>query len=406
MAQPFAFNPIDPEIRRDPFGLYARGRSEFPILEHEGVPVPMFSAFHYDDVQGILRDDVAWSNQFQPAFEGTPFGDAPRPRAESMLALDGDPHHRLRGLVNKAFTPRVIQRREAQMRTTAKARVERALESGDVDLVQALTYPFPVQVIAEIIGIPGEDREKFKSWSDRAVANLGAGFFQNPSEEDLRQSQDLLEEMRNYFEPLARERARNPREDLLSGLVQAEHEGSKLNYDEMISMLVLLLVAGNETTTTLIGNAVLELVAHPEAMERLRREPALLPTAIDEVLRFASPIQFDPRRATKTMTLHGCEIPKNALVLAWIGSANRDEKIFDRPDVFDITRQPNPHLSFGFGVHYCIGANLARLETQIALEALLEKTSLIERTDDGVLPLHQSPVFRAATRIPVRLIAA
>ena len=292
------------------------------------------------------------------------------------------------------------------MRASATALVEQAVESGEVDLVQALTYPFPVQVIAEIIGIPGEDREQFKTWSDRAVANLGAGFFQSPSEEEILQGQELLAEMRSYFEPLARERAREPREDLLSGLVQAEHEGSKLAYEEMISMLVLLLVAGNETTTTLIGNAVLELMAHPEEMERLRRDPSLLPTAIDEVLRFASPVQFDPRRATKPVMLHGCEIPKNGMVLAWIGSANRDEKIFDRPEIFDVGRQPNPHLSFGFGVHYCIGANLARLETQIALEALLEKTSLIERTDDGVLPLHESPVFRAATRIPVRLTAA
>ena len=171
-------------------------------------------------------------------------------------------------------------------------------------------------------------------------------------------------------------------------------------------MLVLLLVAGNETTTTLIGNAALELMAHPEQMKRLRQDPSLLPTAIDEVLRFASPIQFDPRRATKTTALHGCEIPENTIVLAWIGSANRDEKIFECPDVFDIARQPNPHLSFGFGVHYCIGANLARLEAQIALETLIERTNLLERTDDDPLPLHESPVFRAATRIPVRLTPA
>lgn len=406
MAQPFAFNPIDPAIRRDPFEFYARGRKKFPIYAHEELPLQVFSAFHHDDVQAILRDDLAWSNQFGPALEGTPLGDAPEPAAESMLALDGDPHHRLRGLVNKAFTPRVVQRREAQMRANAAVLVDRALESGEVDLVQALTYPFPVQVIAEIIGIPKEDQEQFKMWSDRAVSNLGTGFFQNPDESEILQGEELITEMRSYFAPLARERAKQPRKDLLSGLVQAEHEGSKLGYEEMISMLVLLLVAGNETTTTLIGNAALELMAHPESMVRLRKDPSLLPTAIEEVLRFASPIQFDPRRATRTMQLHGREIPENSIVLAWIGSANRDEKIFDRPEIFDIARKINPHIAFGFGVHYCIGANLARLEAQIALQTLLEKTSRIERTDDELLPLHESPVFRAASRIPVRLTPA
>ena len=400
MARPFAFNPIDPTVRRDPFEFYVRGRREFPIHAHEEFPLSLFSAFRYDDVQAILRDDGTWSNQFEPAFEGTPLADAPRPPAESMLALDGDPHHRLRGLVNKAFTPRVVQRRVAQMRSYASALVDEAIETGEVDLVQALTYPFPVQVIAEIIGIPREDQEQFKTWSDRAVSNLGTGFFQNPSEEEIQQGQELLTEMRDYFAPLARERAQSPREDLLSGLVQAEHDGSKLSYEEMISMLVLLLVAGNETTTTLIGNAA------PEQMERLRKDPSLLPTAVDEALRFASPIQFDPRRATREVTLHGCKIPKNSIVLAWIGSANRDDEIFENPDIFDISRKPNPHISFGFGVHYCIGANLARLEAEIALETLVSKTKHIERSDDALLPLHASPVFRSASRIPVRLLPA
>ena len=171
----------------------------------------------------------------------------------------------------------------------------------------------------------------------------------------------------------------------------------------MLSMLVLLLVAGNETTTTLIGNAAIELMAHPEQMQRLRENPGLMPTAVDEVLRFASPVQFDPRRATRAVNLQGVEIPENSIVLCWIGSANRDDKIFDRADSFDIARSPNPHIAFGFGVHYCIGANLARLEAQIALETLLAKTRRVERCDDDPLPLHQSPVFRAASRIPVRL---
>lgn len=403
MSTDFAFNPLDPEIRRDPYAHYTRGRNEFPVFRHAELPLPIYSVFNHDDVQAILRDDTTWSNQFDPAFEGTPLFEPEEERTDSMLGLDGEPHHRLRGLVNKAFTPRVVQRREAQMREYASALVDAAVAKGEVDLVEALSHPFPVRVIAEIIGIPTEDRERFKVWSDRAVAELGLGFFEPPSEESIAAGRQVLEEMREYFVPLAEKRARDPKGDLLTGLVRAEHEGSKLTHDEMLSMLILLLVAGNETTTTLIGNAVVELMDHPEQMERLRKQPALMPTAIDEVLRFASPVQFDPRRATQKVTLRGVEIPENGIVLCWIGSANRDEKIFEGGESFDIGRNPNPHIAFGFGVHYCIGANLARLEAQIALETLLAKTSHIERSDDEPLPLHKSPVFRAASKIPVRI---
>jgi cytochrome P450 len=171
----------------------------------------------------------------------------------------------------------------------------------------------------------------------------------------------------------------------------------------MISMLVLILVAGNETTTTLIGNAVLELCAHPEAQSRLRAEPALLPRAIEEVLRFSSPVQFDPRRATRDVALHGVEIAAEDFVLCWLGSANRDEKVFDRPQEFDIARSPNPHIAFGFGPHYCLGSNLARLEAQVALGELLSRTRAFERAGESLLPLHPSPVFRGVTSLPLRL---
>ena len=400
MSEPFFFNPLDPQTRRNPYSLYARGRQEFPIHPHTELPLPVFSVFNYDDVQTILRDDDTWSNEFDVLNEGPVSVNRPPP---SMIGLDGAHHHRLRSLVTKAFTPRVIQRRETQMRETAASLIDQALAQQEVDLVQALTYPFPVQVIAEIIGIPTQDREQFKVWSDGAVSNLGAGFFQSPSEEEIRQGEELFGEMRDYFIPLAKERSLNPREDLLTGLVQAEHEGSKLSHDEMLSMLVLLLVAGNETTTTLIGNAALEFIAHPDQMARLRANTSLMPTAIDEVLRFAAPVQFDPRRANRPTSLHGVEVPENAIVLCWLGSANRDPKVFADPETFDIGRSPNPHLSLGFGVHYCVGANLARLEAQIALETLLAKTRHIERTDEEDLPLHPSPVFRSASRIPVRL---
>jgi cytochrome P450 len=324
----------------------------------------------------------------------------------SMLGLDGEPHHRLRSLVNKAFTPRIVKRLESRMVQVAGELVDAAVARGEVDLVEALTYPLPVTIIAEMIGIPAEDREQFKRWSDEAVSILGAGFFGGVDAERMRRQLALRNAMHAYFVPLAQERAHRPKDDLLTGLVQAEHEGSRLSHDEMLAMLTLILVAGNETTTTLIGNAVLALVAHPEQHARLRSDLSLLGRAVDEVLRFASPVQFDPRRATRDLELAGETVRTDEIVLCWLGSANRDETVFDDPERFDVGRAKNPHVAFGFGVHFCLGSNLARLEAEVALRALLERTRAFTLATREPLPLHPSPVFRAATAIPLRLEAA
>jgi cytochrome P450 len=402
MDAPVVFNPLDPALRRDPFPTYARARSEAPALVHSGLPIRLVSVFRYEDCQAILRDAQTWSSEF-PLINQLPGQEGPPRR--SMLGTDPPEHTRLRSLVTKAFTPRMIQRLEPRMHEIANQLLDAALDQREVDLVQALTYPLPVTVIAEIIGIPAADREMFKRWSDEAVASLGLVFLGGPDPERAARQQRLFDSMREYFIPLAEERRRHPREDLLTGLVQAEHEGSKLDFEEMLSMLVLLLVAGNETTTTLIGNAALELLAHPAEEKRLRDDPDLLPSAIEEVLRYASPVQFDPRRATRSVQLHGVEIRENDFVLSWLGSANRDERVFERPEVFDIGRARNTHLAFGFGTHYCIGANLARLEARVAVGALLARTKGFERRGDELLPLHPSPVFRAVTELPLRLYA-
>ncbi len=403
MSEPLSFDPLDPQTRRDPFAVYARGRTR-GIHRHTGLPVPLLSVFRYADCQEVLRDDRTWSNDFATLAARSP--DLEDTGPPSMLGLDGAAHHRLRGLVNKAFTPRIVKRLEARMAQIAEQLVSAALARGEVDLVEALTYPLPVTVIAEMIGVPAEDRARFKQWSDEAVSVLGTGFFGSIDPKRLHRQLVLRDTMQAYFVPLAEERRRRPREDLLTGLVQAEHEGSKLSHEEMLAMLTLILVAGNETTTTLIGNAVLELLAHPEQLARLRADLSLLPRTVDEVLRFASPVQFDPRRATHDVELAGETIRENEIVLCWLGSANRDETVFPAAERFDIARSPNPHLAFGLGVHYCLGSNLARLEAEVALRALLQQTRRFELATSEPLPLHPSPVFRAVTSIPLRLAPA
>jgi len=392
----FRFDPFDVATRCDPYAVFARARRQHPVFPHAGFPV--VSVFRYADVQRILKDPTTWSNNFTiPGIDPELMPDP------SMLGLDPPRHTRLRGLVNQAFTPRIVQGLEPRMHAIATELVAAAVDRAEVDLVEALTYPLPVIVIAEIIGVPPEDRDRFKHWSDVAVEGLGNGLFVPPTRERLQRLNAVREEMDAYFSVLADERRRRPREDLLTGLVQAELEGSKLTKDEMLRMLILLLVAGNETTTNLIGNAVLALLDHPDALARLRAERALLPSAVDEVMRWSSPVQMDPRRATRALELHGHSIDADQLVVCWLGSANRDEDVFPDGERFDVARTDNRHLAFGFGPHYCLGANLARLEAQVALAALLDRTRAFERIDDAPLPLHPSIVFRGVTSLPLRL---
>ena len=278
MSQTFDFDLLDVEHRRDPFDTYARGR-DVGIIAHESLPLPLHSIFRYEDIQAVLRDHETFSNVFprNPSVADA-IGEEPPP---SMLGSDPPRHDRLRGLVSSAFTPRIIQRLEPRMVEIADELVDAALECGDVDLVEALTYPLPVVAIAEIIGVPTEDRARFKDWSDKLVENLGLGLLDGGSPERARRQQETFRALRSYFVPLAEQRRQDPRQDLLTGLVQARYEGSQLDDDEMLQMLTLLLVAGNETTTTLIGNAVVELMAHPDAERALRDDPSLLPGTIE-----------------------------------------------------------------------------------------------------------------------------
>lgn len=385
------FNPTDPRFLEDPFPFYEMGRQMSPLfLENPG----LWLVFGYTDVQSILKDNQSWSSgmPMQPGVEMPP---------PSMLGSDPPRHTRLRGLVSQAFTPRMVELLEPRIREIAGELLDPVVGEGACDAVETLAYPLPVIVIAEILGVPKEDRELFKQWSNEVIATLGSGI--QGGGRALPEA--TFEAMREYFERMTSERRAKPRNDLISGLVQAEMDGEKLSFDELLQMLILLLVAGNETTTNLIGNAIIEFMKHPDELARVEQNPALLPSAIEEVLRFASPVQATVRRATKPMQVGTKAVEEGQQAVVWLAAANRDPAVFPEPLRFDVGRTPNRHLAFGLGIHFCLGAPLARLEAKVALEEFLARTKDVRRTSDEALPRVPTFIMRGVRSLPVTFAA-
>jgi cytochrome P450 len=311
-----------------------------------------------------------------------------------LLHTDPPRHRKLRNLVTEAFTPRTVEALRPRITEIVDELLDQVTPLGRMDLIEDFAVPLPVKVIAELLGIPIEERERFKRWSDAVVTGGQAGM------SDAQASR----EMGAFFTDLMEERRRSPREDLISALLAARIDGESLDQRELLSFCILLLVAGNETTTNLIGNAILCFDEHPDLEAQLRAGPELLASAIDEVLRYRSPIQSMFRKTRSEVRLGGQTIPAGEMVVAWIGSANRDPHQFPEPDRFDIRRSPNRHLAFGQGIHFCLGAPLARLEATIALRALLERLGPLQVDRAGLAPL-ASQVLYGVQRLPVAFTA-
>src|SRR5216684_4407578 len=332
-----------------------------------------WAVFDYDDVQRVLSDYSTFSSEYM----GTD-----SPIGSSIISTDPPRHRQLRSLVTQAFTPRTVAQLTPRITAIVNELLDGAAPSGRMDVIDDLANPLPVIVIAELLGIPAADRERFKYWSDVVVGAVPSGG-RNPQME-----------MGQYFLQMIEQRRQEPADDLISALLDAQVDGQHLNQLELLGFCILLLVAGNETTTNLIGNAILCFDEQPEVMEQLRAEPVLVPGAIEEVLRYRSPVQFMYRRAVADITIRDQEIQAGQTVLAWIGSANRDEAQFPDPDRFDIRRTPNRHIAFGHGIHFCLGAPLARLEAKIALIMLLERFHEIKRVPGVQLePIGSNLVF-------------
>jgi len=288
----------------------------------------------------------------------------------------------LRSLVMRAFTPRLVAGLEPRIRDLSRRLLDAIAPREPFDLAAALSVPLPLMVIAEMIGIPAEDWPRFRRWSDVILMLSLTGFGSGEAAKANSDYFAMTAEMQAYLPELVAQRRAAPAGDLLTRLVQAEVEGERLSGEEILAFVQLLLVAGNETTTNLLNNAMLCLLENPDQFAQLRAAPELLPSAIEEVLRYRSPLQFMYRATRRDVAMHGRTIPAGKLVLAVIGSANRDARVFRDPDRFDITRDPNPHIAFGHGIHFCLGAALSRLEARIALAELLARFDRFELADN------------------------
>ncbi len=395
------------EFKADPYPFYARMRAHSPVFP---VTLPdkqtAWVVTRYDDVAMVLRDERFGKDRLrvlsQQQLAHQPWMPAMfKPLGRNMLDVDPPDHTRLRALVQQAFSPRVVEQMRPRIESLANELVDRFDGRRRIDLIHDYALPIPTMIIAELLGVSPRDRHKFHRWSSTilsASSSRGGTFRAIPS----------VWFFLRYLRKLIRDRRDKPRDDLVTALVDAHEAADRLSDDELMSMMFLLIIAGHETTVNLIGNGTLALLEHPEQMAKLRDAPTLIKSAIEELLRFTSPVETATERfAREDVTVSGVTIPKGNIVFAAIASANRDETRFDNPDTLDVTRDPNKHLAFGLGIHFCLGASLARLEGQIAISTLLARAGGLRlAVPPGTLRWRSGLVLRGLKALPVTLAPA
>ncbi len=393
-----------PEFKADPYPFFARLREEAPVCRVAlagGQSAWLLT--RYDDVAAALKDERLAKDRSK-ALTADQAARQPwvprtfRPLMRNMLDLDPPDHTRLRGLVHKAFAPRLVERMRERVESLAEELLDAAARRGRMDLIRDYALPVPTTIIAEMLGVPARDRGRFHRWSKVIVAA-------DPSGPAMWKAAPSVLFFLRYIRRLVRARRADPRDDLVSSLVAAEEAGDRLDEDELASMIFLLLIAGHETTVNLIGNGSLALMRHPGQMERLRAGPSGMKTAVEELLRYESPVVIATERfAREDVAIGGVTIPRGEMVYAVLASANRDALQFPDPDTLDLAREPNRHLAFGLGIHYCLGAPLARLEGEVAIAALLRRAPRLRlAVAPEALRWRRGLVLRGLEALPVSL---
>ena len=373
-----SFNPFDPEFRKNPHPFYDRLRTEEPVHR---TPLGFVVLTRYEDVVNTLRNnDFSRDIEVNANLPESPTRKFRREneRSKSMLNLDPPDHTRLRRLVSKSFTPSAIEKLRPRIQQLVDDALANAKITGHLELVEELAFPVPFQVISDLLAMPTERGEELREWSQIITATLEP----TTGVEELEKGQQAIAKMRPYLEEIIQHRRRNMGDDMLSSLIAVEEQGEKLNNDELMSFVILLYIAGHETTVNLIGNSVHALLTHPEQLDVMRRE-SCTPNMVDELLRFNGPVQHTIRTPLVDISIpvnsQEMLIKKGSLVLASLGAGNHDPSVFDNPHQLDFSRSnSNRHLAFAAGVHYCLGASLAKLETEVAVGTLVKTFKSIE----------------------------
>lgn len=400
----FLFNPFDPAFRIDPVPTYKR------IVERGRVyrmPLGGIIITRHEDATMILHHtgtshDPTQSGPARAFMSAASQNEQDWQRRRSFLFMDPPDHTRLRGLVSKAFTSKTVESLRPRIDELVNELIDAVEDKGRMDVIADLAYPLPVTIISEMLGVPPRDNEVFQEWS----RELARGLDPEPAipPEVLKRRMKAAEDFRDYFSDLIESRRKNPKQDLISGLIAAEEEGDKLTKDELLSTLILLLIAGHETTVNLIGNGVFNLMRFRSEWERLCSDPSLSKLAVEEVLRFDPPVLFTGRIAMEKLEVGGEVLDEGDSALVLIGAANRDPLVFPNPDEFDVGRAKNPHLAFGMGIHYCLGAPLAKVEGQIALAVLARRLPTMELESEDP-PYRENIVLRGLAELPVKFRA-
>jgi cytochrome P450 len=383
------FDPFAPDFLQNPYPTYDRLRAD-PIFYHEPSSYWYFCA--YEDVTTLLRDRRL-GRQIEHIVPREALGLPPkRPDYASFNKLsehsmfDKEPpdHTRLKGLVHKAFTPRRVESLRQRIESIANGLIDAVIERGEMELLEDFATPLPVTVIAELLGVPETDRHKLRPWSQAIVAMYEL----DHTEEQAQAAVRAAEEFSDYLRTLAKTRLRDPQDDLITALATVEERGEVLTEDELVSTCVLLLNAGHEATVNVMGNGLLALLRHPDVLAQLHANPSLIPSAVEEMMRYDTPLQLFRRWVLEDLTYKGHTFKQGTEVALLFGAANRDPARFPAPHTFNITRADNAHVTFGLGVHYCLGAPLARMELAIAFSALLRRLPALRLIDE--------PEFRPA----------